>query len=1174
MAYSLQELRTKEINFEESIEAFFISQSGGYKKGSDTFNTQFGIYKDTLVNFIKDTQPREWKRFADQNPGNTDDAFCKKFNDAVIADGMLSVLRHGFKHRGITFKVCYFKPESSLNQLSAELYEKNVIECYRQWFYSPTCSKSVDMVLTVNGIPLIALELKNQLTGQSVTNAKLQWQNDRDPREIVFQFNNRVLAYFCVDLYDVYMTTKLNGKSTFFLPFNQGSNGAGKDGGKGNPSTTDKDYITSYLWEDILQKDSMMDILQKFIHLQIVEEKKYNDDGEVELVEKQTLIFPRYHQLDVVRNLISDVKANGSGKNYLIQHSAGSGKSNSIAWTAYRLASLHDEDNNAIFSSVIVVTDRTVLDSQLQATISGFDHTLGSVTTIDDKKNSQDLKDAINNGDRIIVTTLQKFPVIYELVDKVKGRNYAVIVDEAHSSQTGTAALKLKSALADTEDALREYAEIEGKAEEEIEKDDKIIKEMLAHGKHKNLSFFAFTATPKDKTLEMFGTRYDDGSYHPFHIYSMRQAIEEGFILDVLKNYMTYDTCFKIAKNFPDNPDLPSNKATKIILKYEQLHPTNISQKSEIIIETYMNTTKSKIGGRGKMMVVTASRLAAVRYFHELKRLIKIKGYDDAMDILVAFSGAVKDGDVEFTEAGLNVRKDDTHISENQTKEEFHNNFNVLIVAEKYQTGFDEPLLHTMIVDKKLRGIKAVQTLSRLNRTCSGKDDTFILDFVNTADDIHEAFQPFYQETYLKEEVNADLLYSTQKTLRGYGIYGDKDVESFVETYKGLSNKDKNALGKLSVALKPFADAYNLKTSNERYNFRRELRKLVRYYDFVSQVTRMFDNELHNEYLFCKYLSKLLPADSEPMIDIESLLNLEYYKLKETFKGTIGLVADTKGVYEPATETGAGAKNPKTPLDEIIEKINEKYKGNFTEGDKVVIGALQQKLSHNEKLIDIAQTSNSQIFAQGVFPAEFSKAAMECFNESEEAYRGLFEDKAKYDAIMSALADILFRQFTSKNFKNLADDMAAGRGPRRYFGEQLGSTKRLVPGNSQIQTLDDLYKILRKAWTKETAYPSCQKDWLPNDPSYGQCAITAMLVYDLFGGSIHRIRVDGGGTHYFNKINGQYVDLTREQFDLYNIPVSYEPNEEMKREYCGKNEDTKKRFEILINNIKKELNNI
>ena len=677
------------------------------------------------------------------------------------------------------------------------------------------------------------------------------------------------------------------------------------------------------------------------------------------------------------------------------------------------MASLHDENNNAIFSSVVVVTDRTVLDAQLQDTISSFDHTLGAVTTIDDKKNSKDLRDALNNGDRIIVTTLQKFPVIYEEVDKVKGRNYAVIVDEAHSSQTGSAALKLKTALADTEDALKEYAEIEGKAEEEIEKDDKIIKEMIAHGKHKNLSFFAFTATPKDKTLEMFGTRAEDGSFHPFHIYSMRQAIEEGFILDVLKNYMTYDTCYKIAKNFPDNPDLPANKATKVILKYAQLHPTNISQKSEIIVETYRNTTRNKIGGKGKMMVVTSSRLAAVRYFHEIKRLLKVKGYDD-MDILVAFSGVVKDNDIEYSEPSLNVRKDNSHISENQTKEEFHNNFNVLIVAEKYQTGFDEPLLHTMIVDKKLRGIKAVQTLSRLNRTCSGKDDTFILDFVNTADEIYDAFQPFYQETYLKEEVNADLLYSTQKTLRGYGVYGDNDVNNFVETYRKLSNKDKNALGKLSVALKPFADAYNLKTSNEKYQFRRELRKLVRYYDFVSQVTRMFDEDLHKEYLFCKYLVKLLPVETETMIDVEQLLNLEYYKLKETFKGQINLQSDVKGEYEPATESAAGAKNPKSPLDEIIAKINEKYKANFTDGDKVVVGALQEKIFGNQDLIDKAKNSNSQVFLQGIFPQEFNKAAMSCYQESTEAFKSMFEDAAKYKVIMEALGELFFSMANSK----------------------------------------------------------------------------------------------------------------------------------------------------------------
>ena len=1024
MPKTLDELRTKEKNFEEYIESYFLSNDGGYTKGSDVFDTQYGIYKNTLINFIKETQSKEWQRFENQNPGNTEDAFCKKFNDAVIADGMLHVLRHGFKHRGIQFKVCFFKPESTLNQLSAELYAKNKIECYRQWFYSATCSKSVDMVLTVNGIPLVALELKNQLTGQSVTNAKLQWQNDRDNREIVFQFNNRVLVYFCVDLFDVYMTTKLNGKSTFFLPFNQGSNGAGQDGGKGNPNTTDNDFITSYLWEDVLQKDSMMDIFQKFLHLQIQEEKIYKEDGEVEIKEKQTLIFPRFHQLHVVRNLIADVKVNGSGKNYLIQHSAGSGKSNSIAWTAYRLASLHDENNNAVFSSVVVVTDRTVLDAQLQDTISSFDHTLGAVTTIDEKKNSKDLRDALNNGDRIIVTTLQKFPVIYEEVDKVKGRNFAVIVDEAHSSQTGSAALKLKTALADTDDALLEYAEIEGKAEEEIDKDDKLLKEMIVHGKHKNLSFFAFTATPKDKTLEMFGTRYNDGSYHPFHIYSMRQAIEEGFIHDVLKNYMTYETCYKIAKNFPDNPNLPSNKATKVILKYAQLHPTNISQKSEIIIETYMNTTKNKIGGRGKMMVVTASRLAAVRYFHELKRLIKLKGYDDAMDILVAFSGIVKDDEVEYSEPSLNVRKNGTHISETQTKEEFHHNFNILIVAEKYQTGFDEPLLHTMIVDKKLRGIKAVQTLSRLNRTCSGKDDTFILDFVNTQEEIFEAFQPFYQETYLKEEVNADLLYSTQKTLREYKIYGNLDIENFVETYKNLSGKDKNALGKLSKVLKPFADSYNQKTSNEKYQFRRELRKLVRYYDFVSQVTRMFDEDLHKEYIFSKYLVKLLPPETETMIDIEDLLSLEYYKLRETFKGSINLKPDEKGMYEPATETGASAKNKKSPLDEIIEKINERFKGDFTDGDRVILVSLQNKISKDEKLKDKAINSDFNIFIQSIFPKVFDDIAMACYNESTEAYQSMFEDSTRYKAIMLALGEWYYRDTQNKKSEYNVDSNA------------------------------------------------------------------------------------------------------------------------------------------------------
>ena len=987
---------TTEKRFEEDIESFFLSPAGGYTKTADKYDPNLGLYVDTLIEFIQKTQPRQWARFVNQNSVDPVRKFCLAFNNACDADGLLSVLRHGFKHRGIEFRVCYFKPESALNQTAVSLYAKNICNCVRQWHYSADNKNSVDMVLALNGIPVFAFELKNQYTGQNVDNAKEQWMFDRDPREICFQFNKRILGYFCVDHFEVWMTTKLAGKNTYFLPFNQGSNGAGSDGGKGNPANPDG-YPTAYLWENVFQKESMMDIIQKFIHLK---------NG-------KTLIFPRFHQLDVVRKLIAHVSENGSGHNYLIQHSAGSGKSNSIAWTAYRLASLFDSENKPVFSSVIVVTDRTVLDAQLQETISSFDHTLGAVETIGENKSSKDLRDAINDGVRIIVTTLQKFPVIYQEVENVAGKNYAVIVDEAHSSQTGSSALKLKAALADTEDALREYAEIEGKAESELDPDDKLMNEMLIHGKHKNLSFFAFTATPKDKTLELFGEEYPDGSFHPFHIYSMRQAIEEGFILDVLQNYMTYDTCFKIAKTTPDNPDVPSSRAAKIIRKFQELHPYNISQKSQIIVETFRETTKHKINGRAKMMVITSSRLAAVRYYHEVKRYIEEQKYDD-VQVLVAFSGAVTDGGVEYTEPKLNIRADGTSIAESQTKAEFNQNFNVLIVAEKYQTGFDEPLLHTMIVDKKLKGVKAVQTLSRLNRTCEGKTDTFVLDFINTKEDILDAFQPFYQETFLDQEVNADLIYKTQKELRGFAIYSDNDINAFEKVYiDGNAKQDAKAMGKMSSTLKPVADRYNLKTPDERYQFRRQLRSLIKWYGFVSQVSRMFDKDLHKEYLFCSYLINFIPAEPVDTIDLDGKLKLEYYKLQKTFSGAIEL-ENKKGEYEPAKQKAAMGIESKEPLDEIIEKINEKYKGVFTSGDKVVFKALYSRLIDNKKLAKDAASSDPQVFIESIFPKAFGDAAQDSYMEEQEAYSSMFEDQHKYNAIMSALAEVIYRELRNK----------------------------------------------------------------------------------------------------------------------------------------------------------------
>ena len=999
-----------ERQFETNIEAFLISPAGGYTKARDAgyvASSSMALDINTLVEFVKTTQPVMWKRFEKQCNSDPYKKFYKCFEDAVQMDGLLSVMRHGFKHRGMDFKVCYFKPESTLNDVAVKRYKQNVCQCIRQWHYSEQNNNSVDMMLAINGIPVVAIELKNQLTGQTVDNAKLQWKYDRDPREQAFWLNHRILAYFAVDLYEAWMATELKGASTYFLPFNQGSNGAGNDGGAGNPQANGDNYVTSYLWENVLQKDSLLDIIQKFISFEVKTEKKENKTGT-----KKRLIFPRYHQLDVVRKLIADVRENGSGTNYLIQHSAGSGKSNSIAWTAYRLASLHNDENEPIFTSVVIVTDRRNLDAQLQETVMGFDHTLGSVCTIGENKNLKDLRDALNAGKRIIVTTLQKFPVIYEEVDDTKDKRFAIIVDEAHSSQTGSSAMKLKAALADTSDALKEYAELEGKAEDEVlDMNDRLVREMTSHGKHKNLSFFAFTATPKGPTLEMFGTEHSDGSYHPFHIYSMRQAIEEGFILDVLQNYTTYKTCYQIAKNVEGNPDVPQSKALKVIRKYEELHPYNIQQKSAIIVETFRNVTKKKIKGQGKMMVVTSSRLAAVRYYHEIKRYLEANGYDD-VEILAAFSGVIKDPDdvegTEWTETKLNG------VSEAQTKQEFHDNGNILIVAEKYQTGFDEPLLHTMIVDKKLRGVKAVQTLSRLNRIHPDKEDTFIIDFINTKEDILKAFQPFYQETFLEQEINTDLIYKTQRLLRKFKVYDDEDIKKVNDIYFDEDKrKDNKIQSAITNALLPVQKQYNDLNQEGRYQFRKLCRSFVKWYGYITQVIRMFDKDMHSEYIFCSYLAKVLPEDPTIPFDLGDKVKLEYYNLKKTFEGSIEL-DNVKGMYEPAK-----LKNPvKTtdvfsPLEQVIDKINEQYKGAFTEGDKVVITTLHQKLKDNKKLMNAAKTDGKQIFVKNIFPQVFDDIAQEAYIESTETYTKLFEDATKYRAVMSALAQVMFDEFRS-----------------------------------------------------------------------------------------------------------------------------------------------------------------
>lgn len=1027
---------TKEKHFEEDIEAYLASPEGGYLKCDDKHSLIFiedlgdeegcswqqvdggyrtlpgkGVDIITLVNFIQTTQPKAWERFEKTCESDPLKKFANVFQDAVDCDGIVRILKHGFKHRGITFKVLYFAPENSLNETSAMRYRQNVCRCIRQFHFSAAGNQTVDMVLDLNGIPVIGIELKDQFTNQTYENAEAQWKR-RDSRESCFKFKNRMFAFFAVDTTYATMATELRGDSTYFLPINQGTNGAGFDGEKGNPPCEDG-YPVEHLWKTVLQKDSLIDIINKFLHLEKKDDIVLDRNGNEKTMTKERIIFPRYHQLDAVRKLVADVKANGTGKNYLIQHSAGSGKSNSIAWVAYRLASLFDASNTPIFDSVVVVTDRRVLDVQLQETISGFDHQRGSVCVINKDMHASDLRDALNDGKRLIVSTLQKFPVIFEEVEST-GKHFAVVIDEAHSSQTGRSAHKLKTALADLTNPLREYAEIEAADEEACgDGEDELVNEMAAHGRHKNLTFCAFTATPKNKTLEMFGDEMSDGSFRPFHVYSMRQAIQEGFILNPLDHYVAYKEAVEIAKTVPDNPDVPTSPTMKLLRKYKELHPYVIGQKAALIVETFRDITSKAIKGKGKMMVVTASRLATVRYYHEVKRYMQEKGYDD-IEVLVAFSGSVFDpvdpDGIEYTEPSMNVGHDGERVAEAQTKKEFRFYGDVLIVAEKYQTGFDEPLLHTMVIDKKLKDVKAVQTLCRVNRIHPDKHDTFILDFVNDPDKIKEAFERYYSDASLSRHINVDLIYKTQTELRDFGIYGEEDIEAASLITFGKGEKH-NVQGRLSSTLKPAVAKYDALDEDSRYQFRRKVRSFCKWYAYIAQITRMFDKDLHKEYTYLLYLQHLLEVQKIPVDSVDDKVEMCFYKLEKSFDGSIELEA-TNEPLDPIVPSGDKVIDKKTdPLQVVIDRINEQYVGDFTDEDQVVLRQLAERLEADSAVKNSVGHDGSTIFKNNVFPKIFGEVARQAFKENMEAFESMFADAQKYQAIMNALSEMFVQKY-------------------------------------------------------------------------------------------------------------------------------------------------------------------
>ena len=990
-----------EYAFESAIESHLLTKAGYMKADRNAFDPERGLDPSILLPFVQETQPKEWSYLSSLQKDKAEktllDDLCRALNSEH--EGCLKVLRHGFKCFGKLFRVAYFAPASGLNPETKKLYAANRLTVTRQLKYSSKHNNTLDLVLSLNGIPAVTAELKNPMTGQTWGNAVHQYKNDRDPKDLIFDFKKRTLVHFAVDPDEVYMATRLSGRATHFLPFNLG-NGTGA-GNPENPSG----YKTAYLWEQVWQRDSLLDILAQFIHLQ-VEEKKLGGKK----IKRETMIFPRYHQLDSVRKLVQDAREKDAGTNYLIQHSAGSGKSNSIAWLAHRLSSLHNEADEKVFDSVVVVTDRLVLDQQLQNTIYQFEHKQGVVQKID--IDSTQLANALASGVPIVITTLQKFPYVTEKIGELPKRTYAVIVDEAHSSQGGESAAEMKGILASA--AIKEEAKAQAAEEGLTDYEEEIIKTMAKRGKQPNISFFAFTATPKYKTLEVFGQPGPDGKPLPFHLYSMRQAIEEGFILDVLKYYTTYKRYFGLIKSIEDDPEVDKKKAAKALARFMNLHPHNISQKTEIMVEHFRQHTRHKIGSRAKAMVVTSSRLQAVRYKQAFDKYIAQNGYTD-IKTLVAFSGTVVDPDisgVEYTEVGMNQG-----IKEKELPEKFStDDYQVLLVAEKYQTGFDQPLLHTMYVDKRLSGIQAVQTLSRLNRTHPGKEDTFVLDFVNETQEILDSFQPYYEQTIIGEQAQPQQLYELQAKLDARQVYFRSEVEEFSKVfYKPKENQTAWDHAKLNACIDPAVNRFKELDEEEQEEFRGWLTAYRNLYSFLSQVIPYQDSDLEKLYSYIRFLLYKLPKRNlGPAYHFDDEVNLKYYRLQKISEGSIVLQAgDVTSIYGPK-EVGTGTSHEqKVHLSELIDILNDRFGTDFKPADQLFFDSIKEDAIANEELRQAAEANTKENFGY-VFLKALEDLFIDRMDQNEEITAKFLNEKAFRKAVGQHLLNQVYDHFHAK----------------------------------------------------------------------------------------------------------------------------------------------------------------
>lgn len=999
----------KEIHFESDILAHLTSH--GWLEGEPAkYDRDLALYPEDVIGWIQDTQPKAWDKLNATHNAASVKTLLSRLAQVLDKEGSLAVLRQGFKDLSAKFDMCQFRPAQAINPEILDRYNKVRCRVVRQVRYCLSNENSIDLVFFINGIPVATAELKTDFT-QTIDDAKNQYRFDRNPKdpagkreEPLLGFKRRALVHFAVSTDEVWMATELRGKDTFFLPFNLGNNG-----GAGNPANP-SGYRTAYWWERALDRDAWLNIVGRFVHLSKVEKKTAEGKKEI----KETLIFPRYHQWEVVNQLLTVVKTEKAGHKYLIQHSAGSGKTNSIAWLAHQLSNLHDDADTKIFSSVIVITDRTILDQQLQDAIYQFEHKQGVVCRITNEGvKSAQLAQALKDNVPIIIVTIQTFPHVLEAIQKetsLKNRTYAIIADEAHSSQTGAAAKNLKKVL--TAEQIEEG--------EEFSNEDLLIAEMAARSQPSTLSYFAFTATPKSKTLELFGRlpaptlpASDRNLPQAFHVYSMRQAIEEGFILDVLLNYTPYKLAFKLAHNGKDydNDTVDQSDAMKSLMRWVRLHPYNISQKVQIVVEHFRTNVAWRLKAQAKAMVVTSSRKEAVRYKLAIDKYIKTQGYKD-LATLVAFSGEVADsesGPGEFTEQNMNVGLKGRDLREAFDTDEFQ----ILLVANKYQTGFDQPKLVSMYVDKKLAGVAAVQTLSRLNRTYPGKDQTFVIDFVNDPEEIRTAFQPYFETAELSDVSDPNLIHDLQTKLDSARIYTPEEVEGLVAAYFKARQGDMQgwvapAVDRYRVEFKEAIQADDKEAIDALQIFRKDVGGFIRAYDFLSQIVDFGDTDLEKRSIFFKHLLPWLKDErSHEQVDL-SAVKLTHYKLSDAGKQAIKLGQDLEEYkLTPITDLGSGkAHDPESAmLAEIIQKMNDLFEGDLTDNDLLAlanhVGGLMME---SEMLAEQAAANTKEQF--GASP-DYKNVMIDSVADGLDKYQEMAKQVLNSPRVQDGLSEIL-----------------------------------------------------------------------------------------------------------------------------------------------------------------------